>query len=202
MDIRAFIHDSLEKLKDLGIDATSMEQTLTDSVLRMPDDMLADMEKEQILGLLLDDMGMGVHDEEHDVSFCMSEQIYSFDMEVFDIEQIYTHFLEGLSMIVKEDFTFTDIEEDTGKVDFEAGTGIQTIHFCCNGKHCQYDAKVVDDWFDPGMLTYINQVIKEYNTGKCLYVASDGWQNCILFYQTEEWARRFQESLGIILEMA
>lgn len=200
MDIKSFIHDSLKNLKALGIDATSRETVLTKAILGMPKDMLEDLEKEQILGLLLDYMGMGIRDEESGTMFRMSEQIYSFDMEVSDIEQMYTLFLKGLSELLKEDFVFTDIEEDIGKVDFESGTGVQTIRFQCNGKACQYDAKVEYDWFDAGMLAYMNQVIEEQHTGKYLYAASDGWQNCILFYQTEEWSERFGELLGIALK--
>ncbi len=202
MDVKGFIHDSLEKLKALGIDAVIAENALVKSVLSMPADMLEDMEEKEILGLLLDNLAIGIREKETDELFCMSGQIYSFDMEGFGIEEMYTSFIEGLSKIVKDDFIFTDIEEDASRVDFESGTGIQTIRFQCNEKVCRYDANVEYDWFDTGMLTYMNQVIKECNTGKCLYVTSDGWQNCILFYQTEEWAQHFQELLGITLQMA
>lgn len=202
MDVKGFIHDSLKKLKYLGIDAVIAENALVKSILSMPADMLEDMEEKEILGLLLDNLAIGIRDEETDTLFCMSEQIYSFDMEGSEMEQMYTCFIEEISGILKEDFSFTDIEEDISRVDFESGTGIQTIRFQCNGKICRYDANVEYDWFDTGMITYMNQVIKEGNTGKYLYVTSDGWQNCILFYQTEEWAQHFQELLGLTLQMA
>lgn len=202
MDVRGFIHDSLKKLEILGIDAVNAESTLIKTILSMPADMLGDMEEKEILGLILDNLGMGVRDEETGALFCVSGQIYTFDMEVSDIERMYTDFLEGLSKLVKDDFTFTDIEEDVSNVDFASGTGVQTIRFRCNHKACQYDAKAEYDWFDTGMLAYANQVIRECGTGKCLYVTSDGWQNCILFYQTGEWARHFQELFGVVLEMA
>lgn len=202
MDVRGFIHDSLKKLEILGIDAVNAESTLIKTILSMPADMLGDMEEKEILGLILDNLGMGVRDEETDALFCVSGQIYTFDMEVSDIERMYTDFLEGLSKLVKDDFTFTDIEEDVSNVDFASDTGVQTIRFRCNHKACRYDAKAEYDWFDTGMLAYVNQVIRECGTGKCLYVTSDGWQNCILFYQTGEWARRFQELFGVVLEMA
>lgn len=194
--MRAYIHDCLEKLKILGIDVMEQEAILTQSVLRMPEDMLKDMEDEQILGLLLNFIGVGVHDEENQ----RSDQLYSFDMEVFEIHHMYINFLKELSGILKGELVFTEVEEDDSKADMESGTGILTIRFRCNGTAYAYDAKFYYDWFDPKMLSFLNRVINQQNTGKSLYITSDGFQNCIVFYQTKEWAEKFQDLLGIRLD--
>ncbi len=201
MNVKEYIHESLEKLRTLGIDVMEQEEILAQSVLRMPEDILADMDEEQILGLLFDSVGgLGSYDEEKQCYLPMTDQIYSFDMEVFEISQMYTNFLQELSRILQGELVFTDVEEDDCKVDQESGTGIQTIRFRCNGTAYEYNAKAYYDWFDPRMLIFMNQVIRQQNTGKSLYITSDGYQNCIIFYQTEEWARKFQELLGIHLD--
>lgn len=120
-------------------------------------------------------------------------------MEVFNTSSMYTMFLQGIQAITNEDLNITDIKEDCSKVDFEMGCGTQTIQFQCNGKPYQYNASVNYDWFDTGMLSFMNQVIKEQNTGKSLYAASEG-QDCILLYQTKEWSKQFQELMGFPLD--
>ncbi len=54
----------------------------------------------------------------------------------------------------------------------------------------------VYDWFDAGITALLNQVLEEKRTGKYLFLCSDSWQNCIVFYETAEWARRFNETIG------
>ena len=51
-----------------------------------------------------------------------------------------------------------------------------------------------NDWFDMKMIGYINKILQENNSNKFLYFTSDGWQNCILFYNTEKWAEKFNSN--------
>lgn len=195
MDIQKYIHECLKQLSALGIDVLDRENELMSQMMRMPSDILADMEKGQIFGLLLDNIGAFYSIDEFQFS---SNQVYSFDLEVFDMSMMYTHFLMGVISITNGDLDIKDIIEDTSKIDFENGRGIHTICFQCNGKTYQYDAISHYDWFDTKVLSFLGQVVKEQNTGKYLFAASDGWQNCILFYNTEAWAKELNDTTDIL----
>lgn len=197
--VEIMIHENITKLKELGIDATSVEEKITESLTSFPSEILESMEPEQINGMILTYISTLLYD---DTTVPPSEprQFFSFDVECMDLEHMYTNFLNSVSEIAGDDLTITDIEEDTSKVDYESGTGVQTVTFNCNGNSYQYDAVVYNDWFDVKMLTFMNKVISEQNTGKNLYVTSDGYQECIVFYQTKDWVKRFNKSLGLHLE--
>ncbi|MDE7260413.1 MAG: hypothetical protein K2N77_14410, partial [Lachnospiraceae bacterium] len=197
--VEIMIHENITKLKELGIDATSVEEKITENLTSFPSEILESMEPEQIGGMILTHISTLLYD---DTAAQPSEprQFFSFDVECMDLDHMYTNFLNSVAEIAGEDLTITDIEEDTSKVDYESGTGVQTVTFNCNGKSYQYDAAVYNDWFDVKMLTFMNKVISEQDTGKNLYVTSDGYQECIVFYQTKDWAKRFNKSLGLHLE--
>lgn len=198
--VEIMIHENITKLKELGIDATSVEEKITESLTFFPSEILDSMEPEQISGMILTYISTLLYDDDTAAQPSEPRQFFSFDVECMDLEHMYTNFLNSVSEIAGEDLTITDIDEDTSKVDYESGTGVQTVTFNCNGKSYQYDAVVYNDWFDVKMLTFMNKVISEQNTGKNLYVTSDGYQECIVFYQTKDWVKRFNKSLGLHLE--
>lgn len=198
--VEIMIHENITKLKELGIDATSVEEKITESLTSMPTEILESMAPEQINGMILTYISALLYDDDTAAQPSEPRQFFSFDVECMDLEHMYTNFLNSVSEIVGEDLAITDIEEDTSKVDYESGTGVQTVTFNCNGKSYQYDAVVYNDWFDVKMLTFMSKVISEQNTGKNLYVTSDGYQECIVFYQTEFWAARYKKLMGNTLE--
>lgn len=202
MHVENVITDNIKKLKTLGI-TIPKELDISEIIngfLNMPEEILEDMNESQLIGMLLSNIGHGKFDYTDWSWEPISDQIYSFDMEVFNTSCMYTTFLQGVRAITNDDLNITDISEDCSKVDFENGCGTQTIQFKCNGKSYQYDASVNYDWFDAGMLSFMNRIVEEQNTGKSLYAASDGYQECILFYQTKEWSGQFQELMGFSLD--
>lgn len=194
------VHESISKLKELGIDATSVEEQITESIASFPSEIYESMDREQINGMILTQIAWLLYGDDVAESATEPRQFFTFDVECMDPGCMYTIFLNSLSEIAGEDLVITDIEEDTSKVDYESGSGIQTVSFNCNGKPYQYDATSYYDWFDVGMLTFMNDVISEQNNGKHLYVTSDGYQECIVFYQTKDWAARFKKTMGIALD--
>ncbi|MBD5527544.1 MAG: hypothetical protein HDR02_03920 [Lachnospiraceae bacterium] len=196
MELEVFVHESLEKLQKLGIDALEAEENIVNQFHSMPQDMVGDMESEEIFGLMLGGIASGFYPGTEQAA----SKIYAFDMEVPDTLQMYTSFLEGISRIAEGELEITDIEEVISEEELEAGTGTQIVRFCCNGKAYEYEAEYYYDWFDARMLAFMNQVIAEQDTGRCLYVASDGYQECIVFYRTEEWAEQFRRELGVELD--
>lgn len=195
MELEVFIHESLEKLQKLGIDALEAQESIVKQFHSMPDDIVGDMESEQIFGMMLGGIASGFYPGTEQAA----SEIYSFDMEMPEIVQMYTDFLEGVSRITGGELAITDIEEEISEEELEAGTGTQTVRFCCNGKAYEFEAEFHNDWFDTRMLAFMNQVIAEQDTGRCLYVTGDGYQECIVFYRTEEWAEQFKREFGMEL---
>lgn len=196
MEIRTYIHESLKKLQMLGIDVVAREKDITDSFVSMPEEVLEAMDQEQVLGMILCMAGMSLYTEKGPM------EMYVFDVEVTDVSQMYTEFLENVSCLAGGELEITDIEESFSREVFEAGTGIQPVRFSCNGTTYRYEAKFEYDWFDTGILTFMNQVIDEQDTGSHLYVTGDGYQECVVFYRTKEWAEHFYELFQVELERA
>ncbi|MDP0964828.1 hypothetical protein Q6264_28480, partial [Klebsiella pneumoniae] len=61
MDVNAYVHESLEKLRKLGIDALAAEKEVAGSIVFQPEETLEAMEEEQILGMLLSNIGAGFY---------------------------------------------------------------------------------------------------------------------------------------------
>lgn len=158
----------------------------------IPPEVLESMNK---MEMLLTNIGRGSCESTNELKSSF-HKIYSFDLEVFDFEQMYTLFLQGISSISNNEFEITQINEDTSKVDFEQGTGIQKINFSYNGNPYTFEATVNDDWFDIKMLDFMNQVFREEGNPKQLFFMSDGYQECIIFYCTQDWADMFTEKTG------
>ncbi len=199
-EVTIIVYEQITKLKELGIDATSVEDKIAESFASFPAEILESMDINQINGMILTNIDWQLYKDEAAELSNEPRQFFCFDMECMDLDTMYTTFVNSVAEIAGDDLVFTDISEDTSKVDYESGTGTQTISFTCNGKSYQYNATVYYDWFDVGMLTFMNDVISEQSTDKHMYVTSDGYQECIVFCRTEEWAARLMASTGIVLE--
>lgn len=46
------------------------------------------------------------------------------------------------------------------------------------------------------MLDFMNKVLREEGNTKQLFFMSDGYQECIVFYCTQDWADMFTEKTG------
>lgn len=194
MGLEEIIHGSLEKLQKLGLDALDAEENIVKQFRSVPDEIMEDMDSEQIIGRLLGELHFYLGTEQTALG------MYSFDVEMEEIKQMYTGFLENMARISGGDLKITGIEEEIAEEVLESGTGTQTVRFCCNGKTYEYEARTHYDWFDAGMLSFMNRVIEEQHTGRSLFVTGDGYQECIVFYRTQEWAEQFEHLLGVELE--
>lgn len=148
---------------------------------------------------LLTALGQGDFDYEN-MSWSPSENgVYTFDVEVFNVDKMYTDFLVGVSALDKEDLDFKNIEEDTSQVNWEEGTGKRTVTFEWKNKQFTLEATVENDWFDVNVANELNRIIKEYGDEKQLFFTSDGYQEGIVFYRDQEWADGFQTETGLEL---
>lgn len=185
-----------EVLKEFGISGISDETTkeLEESYAQLPPDVIFSK-----TATLLSFAGMG--DMNYDtMEWTPSKNgVYSFDVEVFRNDTMYTDFLLGVSAIGGDDLVFQNIKEDTSEVNWREGTGKRSVSFEWNGNTYVLEAEVMNDWFDLEVAYALNQIIISNGNGKKLYFASDGYQECIVFYCDEDWAKEFEDKTGLAL---
>lgn len=148
--------------------------------------------------MLLSVLGQGDYDYSEGTWQPYTNGVYSFDVEVFDIENMYTNFLTGVSALDKEELDFKNIQEDTSNVNWDEGTGKRTVTFEWDGKTFCLEAEVMYDWFDLNVAKELNEIIMENGNDKRLYFTDDGYQEVIIFYRDAEWASAFQKETGLV----
>lgn len=129
-----------------------------------------------------------------------SSQVYAFDMEILDVANMYSDFFKGITAINNNEFEITDIEEDMGIGSEDLGIGIRNVTFRYNGTSYQFHAKAMYDWFDGSIIGYMNKVFKKENNPNRLYYMTDGYQELIVFYCSDEWAADFTAATGFTLD--
>lgn len=149
--------------------------------------------------MLLSVLGKGAFNYEQNTWTPSENGIYSFDVEVFNIEKMYTDFLLGISALDREALNFENIQEDTSNVNWEKGTGARTVSFEWRGKSFCLEAEMNHDWFDLTVANNLNKIITENQGDKRLFFTSDGYQECIVFYRSTDWAKAFQKETGLVL---
>ena len=152
-----------------------------------------------LAGSLLSDAGSGEYDYETDTFTPSRNGVYSFDMEIWNTEKMYTDFLRGVSALGEGELDFTNIEEDLSGVDWDNGTGTRKVRFDWNGTSYTFEAEHQGDWFDASVANDLAVIVASQGGEKRLYFASDGFQSCYVFFRDKEWASSFQEATGLAL---
>lgn len=186
-----------ETFEQFGVTGANEEMlaSLEEGYAELPPEVIFSKE-----GNLLSVLGMGEFDP-NDIWLWEPGKngVYSFDVEVFDEQRMYTNFLRGVSALDSEALCFENIREDTSGMNEEEGTGTRTVSFDWHGQTFELEANVYGDWFDLGVADALNAIIKARETGKQLYFTSDGYQECVVFYREPEWAEAFQRATGVEL---
>lgn len=192
-EIREYLDSVIDGLIALEIVQESERQNLMDGVFALPSDMLHDLDKEQIVCMLLDNIGCVKYDFEQNKWLATPNRIYSFDMEV-GLGSMYADTLMNLRTCTGGEIDISDVHEDFSHAEEDGKVGVD---FCLNGKQYHYDAKYEYDWLDAGIISYIGSILTQVGSDKYLYACSDGYQNLILFYETQEWSKKFSDVTGI-----
>lgn len=143
---------------------------------------------------ILEYTGGGIYDEDTE-KMQYSGSVYYYYFEEYNDGQDYVYALEGISTLGQGEVTFTDIVLDADQADWEKGTGDISVFFTCGGHPYRFDTQVNYGWMDKGLITYLNEVLKNEGSEKQLYCLEDKWGVC-LFYNTPEWADKFAEETG------
>lgn len=189
----AEIAETLKKFEIGGITEQLVDE-LEASCMQMPSEI--EFNK---TAMMLSFLGKGTFDYEQGTWTPATNGVYSFDVEVFELEKMYTDFLLGISALDKEALNFEKIHEDTSKINWEKGTGTRTVSFEWRGKSFCLKAEMDHDWFDLNVASDLNKIIIENQSDKRLFFTSDGYQECIVFYRSTDWAEAFQEETGLVL---
>lgn len=184
-------------LRDCGIkgitdDMISQFENRFDTI---PDEIILDR-----TAALLTELGSGKMNYETMEWTPSNNGVYSFDMEAFDLSKMYTNFLLGIQSLDSDEIQISDIVEDDTEADWDNGTGKIKVSFVFNGSSYSVNAQLRNDWFDLDFANAIGDIIVKDN--KRLWFTTDGYQECIVFFGDENWARRFSEQTGLELVRA
>lgn len=144
--------------------------------------------------------GGGTYDEETWEWTPSTSGVYWFDTEVFNIETMYTDFLRGVCALNSQELNFTNIQEDTSKVNWEYGSGMQSATFHWNSHSYHLEGRVQYDWFDLSAADDLNKIIQTQVQDKQLYFVYDGGQGYLVLYGTKEWAKELEAATGLDLQ--
>ena len=193
MDLMTELQRRAKQLEALGIPSLGKEQmqALTASLSSLEPEMLEGM---NLTAMLLTQAGRGSYDFEAGEWTPTSRTVYAFDVECFDVERMYTLFFEGVNAIAGP--VFTQVVEDNSLVNWDEGSGVKDLSFLCHGHPSQHGVLVEHDWFDLGVVGCVNRALEQESDPNRLCMMGDGYQECILFWNTPEWAERFSRETG------
>ena len=140
--------------------------------------------------------GIGEYDYEALTWMPTSDKIYVFDAEFFNIEGMYTEFLQGVQSIMPE-VKITGVREDLSGMN-EDLEGERKVFFECNDHSYVVTLKSQGDWLDTEIIDFLNRVLKVEGFEKQLHIVSDAWDQIVfLIYGTEEDAAALRRLMGV-----
>lgn len=151
----------------------------------LPPEALESLDK---MTLLLTAVSMGHYDYQTGQWTPTSDKVYSFDMEAFDVDNMYNIFFQGIMAISRGQIHITDVAQNDGEGYYD-----RTVSFSVNGAEHKFKAEFGGDWYDIRILDCLNQILAEQRNPNRLYFTTDGYQQMIVFFCNEEWANDFGE---------
>lgn len=156
---------------------------------------------------ILLNLGMGDFNDTTGEWTPKSSQVYAFDAEVFDIEHMYTLFLQGVQSIVP-DVVISDIQEDLSQltdvmipsetVEWMQTNGKRTLSFICNNHPYSIELESWGDWINMNILDFMNEVLEKEGCPNRLHVISHEMdQLVIMIYSTQERADMIKPLINV-----
>ena len=174
------LDDIMEKYDKLGV---SIERNKIEQILKEHSFGHCKTNGELAAELLVR-LGEGYYNYDTFEWTSLTDQLYAFDLEVFDMSNMYTLFLQSIGSIVP-DIEITGIKEDLSGLNDDL-EGERSVSFLCNGHLYSFTLVGMHDWFDVDMLDYIRQVIHAENCPyELLYFYTIG-QDVALYYGMQE----------------
>ena len=137
--------------------------------------------------------GSGIYNEDQ---WIPSESgIYWLDIEITNLDRMYTDFLTGIAAMAPE-LKIGDIVEYQNKANWDEGTGIITFQFSLDGTVHEITATVNGDWLDQNALYALGQILSEDSDPQELWYNLDG-QGVLLYYGTEAQVKKLEKLTGL-----
>jgi hypothetical protein len=110
----------------------------------------------------------------------LSNDIYCFDMECVEDDDIYASILKKLSFYSKGSFEIENVSSAVSHEKKEA-----SVSFEFRGTMYQWQLHYDGDWFDCTVINRINALLKNVGESKSFYTSSPD-QNLLVVYSTDE----------------
>ena len=164
-----------------------------DMLAEIADEWEIDLERVKAMGVgeLLDCMGNGHYNWQTYKWTPISHQVYAFDVEVFDISNMYTLCLQGIQAIVP-DVVISDVREDLSGLDDNL-EGLRSVSFLCNGHPYSVELESLGDWCNAAFFDFMDRVLEAERCPCRLYRFLGDGQSCIVVYNTEAFARSLEQ---------
>lgn len=146
--------------------------------------------------IILSMLGTGKYDEATQQLIPLTNDVYAFDAECYDIEGAYEGFLRAVSRISNGEIRIDNCQSDVSETTLESGIGTQQVAFRLNDKSYDFTAQFYYDWMDCTLIDYVNSILEAQGIDKRLWCMFDGGQGFVVFYNTAEWAQAFWERTG------
>ena len=130
----------------------------------------------------------------------LTDRLYAFDAEVFDIENMYARCLQGIQSI-EPDIVISDVQEDLSGMTEELTEpvnpydpptdGVRSVSFKCNGHDYSVTVTSYCDWLNTNeFFPFMNRVLEKEGCTKRLWLLGDGLdQLAAVVYDTAENAK-------------
>lgn len=129
--------------------------------------------------------GIGEYDYDALVFTPTSNKLYVFDAEFFNIEGMYTEFLQGVQAIMP-DAQITAVREDLSGMN-EYLEGSRKVFFEFNGHSYVVTLESQGDWLNAEIIDFFNKVLITEGYPGRLHIVSDAYDQMVfLIYGTEE----------------
>lgn len=190
----------LDALRALGIAFSEETAFFIEQSIDETKSMLADLgfEGSQFSSypIILSMLGTGIYDEATQQFIPLTDDVYAFDAECYDIEGAYGDFLLAVSRISNGEIRIDSYRSDVSETTWEAGIGTQQVAFRLNEKSYDFTAQFYYDWMDCTFIDYVNSILEAQGIEKRLWCMFDGGQGFVVFYNTAEWAQTFSARTG------
>ena len=110
----------------------------------------------------------------------LSDDVYSFDMECVEDDDIYAIILMHLAAMSKGGFEISNTISIVDHDNCEA-----SVSFIHNKTKCNWKLSYNGDWFDCEVVNKVNQLLQESNSSKFYYTCSPDQSLIVLFTSPE-----------------
>ena len=120
----------------------------------------------------------------------LSDDIYNFDTECVENNDIYATVFERLAVISKGGFELSDVSSRVNHRSHKA-----SVSFSFNRTKYSWQLNYYDDWFDIRVIGRINALLKSTGSSKFFYVSNPD-QSVTIVFDTDETIRKLNDIAG------